>query len=133
MGAKYAQVVIETSTGAETAATDIDYYQSFLLPGKWLVKKVVWVPEIAVTTDTTNYSVMTLTNVTASTTIATRSYLSPTFADSVAGTPEVQTLPTGLAAVISENDVLKLAKTTPGTGVAIRGKMVLSLEQAPLP
>ena len=77
-----------------------------------------------------NYTVFTLTNATQTQTIATRSYAS---GNSVAGTPEAQTAPSGAAAVITQNDVLKLAKTDPGTGLAARGKFILHLEQAPLP
>lgn len=130
MGAKYAEIEIGTHTASETADTAADYYTIFTLPGKYLIKSVYWVPEIAVTADGTNYSVLTLTNATASTTIATRSYIAT---NSVAGTAEVQTLPTGLAAVVAQGDVIKLAKTTPGTGVAVRGRYVVGLEQAPLP
>jgi hypothetical protein len=127
---QYAQIVIATDTAAETADTERDYFARHMLPGKWLIKSVTWLPDIAVTANGTNYSVLTLTNATASQTIGTRSYIAT---DSVAGTPETVTLPTGLAAVVNDGDVLKLAKTTPGTGVAIRGKMIVELEQAPLP
>ena len=53
--------------------------------------------------------------------------------NSVAGTAESVTTPTGAAAVLTQGDTLKLAKTDPGTGLAARGYFELELEQAPLP
>lgn len=127
---QYAQIVIATDTAAETADTERDYFIRNLLPGKWLIKAITWLSDIAVTANGTNHSVLTLTNATASQTIGIRSYIAT---DSVAGTPESLAVPTGLAAVVNDGDVLRLAKTTPGTGVAIRGKMIVEIEQAPLP
>lgn len=129
MSTRYAQFVIGPDTSV-AADTERDWYRKFRLPGKWLIKAVDWVPHDAVTANGTNYTVFTLTNVTATTTIATRSYIAT---NSVAGTPEAQTLPTGLAAVLADGDVIKLAKTDPGTGLAARGFFELQLEQAPLP
>jgi len=126
---EHAQFEIATDTAAETANTDRNYQNSFLLPGKWQITKVVWLPDDAVTADGTNYAVLTLTNETQAQTIASRSYAAT---NSVAGAPEVLTTPAGAASVVSENDVLRLAKTTPGTGVAVRGRMVLALERRPL-
>ncbi len=129
---EHCQFEIATGTAAETANTDVDYYKSMEMPGKYLIKKVVWVSDVAVTADAANYSDVTLTNATTSQTIATRSYLAPTFGNSTAGGRESLTLPTGIAAVVNEGDVLKLAKTTPGTGAVIRGRFILQLERWPL-
>lgn len=113
------------------ANTEIDYYTKFLLPGKWEIEDIEWVPQDAITANGANYCVFTLTNVTQSQTIATRSYVST---DSVAGTPETPTtVGTGLARVISEGDVIKLAKTDPGTGLAARGHFVMALVERRLP
>jgi hypothetical protein len=125
----YAQLDIGPQTQV-AANTESDWYRQFRLPGKWLIKSVRWVPHDAITADPTNYCVFTLTNATASTTIGARSYAAT---NSVAGTPESVTLPTGLAAVIAQGDVLKLAKTDPGTGLAARGEFSLELERLPLP
>lgn len=118
---------IETSVGADT---ERDWYRVFRLPGKWLIKSVYWIPHDAVTANGTNYTVFTLTNATQSQTIVTRSYAAT---NSVAGTAEEQTTPTGLAAVLTKGDTLKLAKTDPGTGLAARGYFELELEQIPAP
>lgn len=112
------------------ADTERDWYQRFSMPGKWLIKSVYWLPHDAITANGTNYCVFTLTNATQSQTIATRSYAAT---NSVAGTAESQTTPTGAAAVLTQGDVLKLAKTDPGTGLAARGEFVLEIEFAPLP
>lgn len=129
MGAKYAQITIGPDTSV-AADTERNWYTQCLLPGKWLVKKLYWVPHDAVTANGTNYTVFTLTNDTQTQTIGTRSYAAT---NSVAGTAEEVTLPTGLAAVVTQLDVIKLAKTDPGTGLAARGQFVIMLEQAPLP
>jgi hypothetical protein len=117
-------------TATVTATTAIDFYQPFLLPGKWLIKAVRFIPDIAVTANGTNFCTYTLTNVTASTTIGTRSYAAT---DSVAGTGEAVTLPAGLAAVITDGDVIKLAITSAASGVASRSRFVVEVERAPLP
>lgn len=129
MSVNFAQIDIGPDTSV-AADTERDWYAQFLLPGKWLIKTVTWLPHDAVTANGTNYCVFTLTNATQSQTIATRSYAAT---NSVAGTPESVTTPTGLAAVVSQSDVLKLAKTDPGTGLAARGRFVLHLERLPLP
>lgn len=131
MSARQSYAYIKMGPDTSVAAdTERDWYEKFLLPGKWLVRAVWWIPHDAVTANGTNYTVFTLTNVTASTTIVTRSYAAT---NSVAGTAEEQTLPTGAAATIADGDMLKLAKTDPGTGLAARGQFVLKLEAAPLP
>lgn len=117
-------------TATVAAGTSIDFYMPFLLPGKWQITSVRFVPDIAVTANATNYTAYTMTNVTASTTIGTRSYAAT---DSVAGTVETVTTPTGLAAVISENDVIKLAVLSAASGVASRSRVVVECERRPLP
>lgn len=112
------------------AGTSIDFYRYFGLEGKWIIERVRFVPDIAVTANVTNYTVYTLTNATQSTTIATRSYAAD---NSAAGTSESVTLPTGLAAVVSQGDTLKLAIANAASGVASRSRYVVSLRRAPLP
>lgn len=130
MGPNYAEIVMGPAETAVAADTEKDWYYRFPHPGKWQVKSVYWVPNDAVTANGTNYAVMTLTNVTQTQTIATRSWAAT---NSVAGTAEQQTTPTGLAGVVAQGDTLKLAKTDPGTGLAIRGQFVVELERLPLP
>src|SRR5262245_28339017 len=126
----YAEIRIGPDQVAVAADTERDYYRQFTLPGKWLIKAVRWVPEDNVTADPTNYCTLTVTNATQTQTIGTRSYAAT---NSVAGTPETITTPTGLAAVLTQFDVIKLAKADPGTGLAVRGEFVISLERMPLP
>jgi len=125
----YHQITIGPDTQV-AADTERDWYHRFVLPGKWQIKSISWLPHDAITANGTNYCVFTLTNATQTQTIGTRSYAAT---DSVAGTPEAVTTPTGLAGVITQNDVLKLAKTDPGTGLAARGQFCLYLERLPLP
>jgi hypothetical protein len=127
--ANYAEIKIGTSA-VVAANTEIDIFTQFTQPGKWLIKAVRHIPSAAATADPTNYHTLTLTNETQSQTIGARSLAAT---NSVAGTPETITTPTGLAAVVNQFDVIKLAKLDPGTGLAWRGEFVISLEQAPLP
>lgn len=129
MPSRVAQIEIGPDTQV-AADTERDWYHQLLLPGKWQITSLYWLPHDAITANGTNYCVFTLTNATASTTIGTRSYAAT---NSVAGTAESVTLPTGAAAVISNLDVIKLAKTDPGTGLAARGRFIMLLEQRPLP
>lgn len=129
MGVLYQQITIGPDTQV-AADTTRDWYLPIVLPGKWLIESVKWMPHDAITADNTNYCVFTLTNATASQTIATRSYAAT---NSVAGTVESVTTPTGLAAVVAQGDTLKLAKTDPGSGLAARGAFSLLLRQADLP
>ena len=129
MSIQYTQLVIGP-TAVVAADTEADWYLPFLLPGKWLIKSVKVIPDAAVTANGTNYAVFTVTNATQSTTIGTRSWAAT---DSVAGTAETVTTPTGLAAVLTEGDTIKLAKTDPGTGLAIRARVVIFAERYPLP
>jgi hypothetical protein len=130
MSAKYAEIRIGPSQVAVAADTERDWYVQFTQPGKWIIKAVRLMPMDAVTAHGTNYCTLTLTNATQSQTIGARSYAAT---DSVAGTPETVTTPTGLAGVVTQYDVLKLAKLDPASGLAFRGEFVVSLEQAPLP
>jgi hypothetical protein len=129
MAVLYHQITIGPDTQV-AADTTRDWYLPFVLPGKWLIESVKWMPHDAITADGTDYCVFTLTNATQTQTIGTRSYAAT---DSVAGTVESITTPTGLAAVLTQGDTLKLAKTDPGTGLAARGAFSLLLRQADLP
>lgn len=126
----YAEIVIGPTAASIAAGTSADMYIQFNAPGKWMIERVRFLPEIAVTADGTNYTVYTLTNATQTQTIGARSYAAT---NSVAGTPETVTTPTGLAAVVSQGDVLKLAVASAGTGVASRSRFVVSLKRADLP
>lgn len=114
-----------TSTIAAGTAADL-YHKVRLKTAKARVKFVDLIPDIAMTADGTNYCTITLTNATASTTIATRSWAAT---NSVAGTPETPTMGTGLALEVSDGDVLKLAVTHAGTGLAGRVRLVITLEE----
>jgi len=129
MGSQYAQIDIGP-TVVIAAGTSDDIYMPFMLPGRYLIEQIRFMPSDAVTANGTNFTAYTLTNVTASTTIATRSYAAT---NSVAGTVETVTLPTGLAAVVSAGDVLRLQIASSGTGVASQSRFHLRLLEAPLP
>lgn len=122
--------IVMGPTASISAGTSADFYHPFGLPGKWLIERVRFVPDIAVTANGTNYTVYTVTNVTASTTIGARSYAAT---NSVAGTVETVTTPAGSAAVVAQGDVLKLEVASAGSGVASRSRMILSLRMADLP
>lgn len=126
----YYEIVMGPTAASIAAGTSADMYHTFGLPGKWVIERVRFVPEIAVTANGTNYTAYTLTNETQSQTIGSRSYAAT---NSVAGTAETVTTPTGLAAVVSQGDSLKLAVASAGTGVASRSRMILSLRRADLP
>jgi hypothetical protein len=100
------------------------------MPGKWLIRSAKLVPSAAVTANGTNFVTATVSNVTTSTTITSRSYAAT---NSVADTPETLTAPTGLAAVLTSGDVVKIAMAHSGSGLATQTVVVLELEQAPLP
>jgi hypothetical protein len=126
---KVAQMVLGSGE-INAAGTAKAYSYVFSLPGKWLIRSAKLVPCAAVTANGTNYVTATVSNVTQTQTIATRSYAAT---NSVADTPETLTAPTGLAAVLTFGDVVKLAMAHTGTGLASQTMIVLELEQAPLP
>lgn len=113
-------------TATIAAGTGADFYWVSRLPGKWKIVDADFVPDIAMTANGTNYTTHTLTNVTKSLTIFTRSHAA---ADSAVGTPEAQTVTAGLAELVSDGDVLKFAKAETGTGLGARARAVLVLQQ----
>lgn len=117
-------------TATLTATTAADYYYEWPHEGTWYITKVVAIPDIAVTAHASNWSKYTLTNVTQSTTIGARSYDSDDGqGDSVAGTIETLTAPTGDARRLVKGDKLKLAVTSAASGVASRTRMQVQAER----
>jgi hypothetical protein len=126
---KVAQMVLGSGE-INAAGTAKSYTYIFSMPGKWLIRSAKLVPSAAVTANGTNFVTATVSNVTTSTTITSRSYAAT---NSVADTPETLTAPTGLAAVLTSGDVVKIAMAHSGSGLATQTVVVLELEQAPLP
>lgn len=126
------QRTIVLGPNATIAATGTaDQYRTWTEDGEWWIRSVKAIPDIAVTAHASNWSKYTLTNETTSQTIATRSYDSDDGqGNSVAGTPETLTTPTGTAARVVKNDKLKLAVTSNGTGVDTRTRFEVVLERA---
>ena len=129
-----AQVDIGPTATIAAAAGD-DFYWRCELEGEWYVRRASVLPGIDVTANGTNHCTYTLTNVTlgvelsTTCTIAARSYIAT---NSVAGTPEAVTTPTGNNARVRKGDVLKLAIAKVGTGVNSRSRFHLGLEQSPV-
>ena len=117
-------VALMAAAGANQAVSTIWPY-----PGKWLIDTTkTGIVGAAVTQDATNVTLIALTNVTAS-----KTYVSHDTTTGQGGTLVVDALTatglsllTGTGLIVTQGDVIKLAKTDGGTGKAWAGTGVIT-------
>lgn len=123
-------------TFAEVAAnTEETWYLPVTRAGTWKVIAVAFASMTARTADATNHCVLTVSN--AGTAIWTMTLDTPTTDDLSAGEVVSTAAPcagitgTGTTLEFAQYTAVRVAKTDPGTGLALDGTLVVTLQQIP--
>lgn len=122
------RLYLETTSAGTSKTT----YHPFDLPGRYNVIGAKLTANADVTAHASNYTVLTVSNVTQSKTIGTWSTASAGNGTLTGGTPVSIKSTDPLATVVSAGDTLSFAKADAASGVAFGGSVVLLLEHAPL-